>query len=108
MSFSFSTGIGPRSAVSDFGQVAKEGRFFDRTVVGAMLTFVRPYKRKMLLAVGLMLLATVFTLLTPYLIKQAIDGYIAAGDTDGLARLAVVIVFFFPQIALWLPKTIGW
>jgi len=22
--------------------------------------------------------------------------------------LAVVLVFFFPQIALWLPKTIGW
>jgi TRAP-type mannitol/chloroaromatic compound transport system permease large subunit len=22
--------------------------------------------------------------------------------------LAVVIVYFFPQIALWLPKTIGW
>jgi len=22
--------------------------------------------------------------------------------------LAVVLVYFFPQIALWLPKTIGW
>jgi TRAP-type mannitol/chloroaromatic compound transport system permease large subunit len=26
----------------------------------------------------------------------------------GLQVLAVVLVFVFPQIALWLPKTIGW
>jgi TRAP-type mannitol/chloroaromatic compound transport system permease large subunit len=26
----------------------------------------------------------------------------------GMQLLAVVLVFFFPQIALWLPKAIGW
>jgi TRAP-type mannitol/chloroaromatic compound transport system permease large subunit len=26
----------------------------------------------------------------------------------GMQVLAVVLVFLFPQIALWLPKVIGW
>ncbi|MCI0397060.1 MAG: ABC transporter ATP-binding protein/permease [Chloroflexi bacterium] len=96
MSFSFSPGIGPRSAVSEFGQAAaQEGRFFDKSVVGAMLAFVRPYWRKMLLAVGCMILATGFTLVAPYLIKEAIDQHIAAGDASGLARLALLIALCY-------------
>jgi ABC-type multidrug transport system fused ATPase/permease subunit len=91
MSFSFSTGIGPRSAVNDFGQTAQEGRAFDRGVVAAMLVFVRPYRRRMFLAIFFMLLASGFTLVTPYLIKQAIDQHITLGDGDGLARLAFII-----------------
>ena len=26
----------------------------------------------------------------------------------GMQVVAVVLIFFFPQIALWLPRTIGW
>ena len=34
--------------------------------------------------------------------------YIGVIPFIGMQILAVVLVFFFPQIALWLPKTIGW
>ncbi len=91
MSFSFSPGIGPRSAIEQFGQEPKDGRYFDKGVVKGMLAFVRPYRRKMLFAILFMLLATGFTLLTPYLIKIAIDEHIASGDAAGLTRLAVFI-----------------
>jgi ATP-binding cassette, subfamily B, multidrug efflux pump len=91
MSFSFSPNMGPRGAVSRFGQESKDGRAFNKNVIGGMLAFVKPYWRRMALAFLLMLGVTTFTLLTPYLIKEAIDGHIAVGDGDGLARLALLI-----------------
>jgi ABC-type multidrug transport system fused ATPase/permease subunit len=91
MSFSFSPNMGPRGAVSRFGQESKDGRAFDKNVIVGMLAFVKPYWRRMALAFLLMLGVTAFTLLTPYLIKEAIDSHIAVGDGDGLARLALLI-----------------
>lgn len=95
MGFNFSTGMGPRGAVSQFGRVADEGHAFNRNVVTRMLAFVRPYRRRMIVAFFLMLLAAGFTLLAPYLIKVAIDQHIVAGDADGLARLALVIALSY-------------
>ena len=91
MSFSFSPGMGPRGAISQFGQEGKDGRFFNKNVILGMLAFVRPYRRKMIIAAILMIFVTGFTLLTPYLIKVAIDNYIAIGSSDGLARMAILI-----------------
>lgn len=95
MSFSFSPNIGPRSAVSEFGQESKEGRAFDKHVIRGMLTFVKPYRRRMALAFGLMLGVTAFTLFIPYLIKETIDTYIASGNDNGLARQALFIAFSY-------------
>ena len=91
MSFSFSPGMGPRGAINQFGKEAKDGTFFDRKVILGMLAFVRPYRRNMLIAILLMFGVTGLTLLIPYLIKVAIDQYIAVGDGDGLARMAIYI-----------------
>ncbi len=91
MSFSFSPGMGPRGAIDRFGQTAAEGRLFDRAVVLQMLVFIRPYWRRMLVSIVLMLIVTGLSLLTPYLIKVAIDQYITGGDVAGLGRMAVLI-----------------
>jgi ABC-type multidrug transport system fused ATPase/permease subunit len=91
MSFSFSPGVGPRSAIEQFGQETKDGRFFNKNVIAGMLVFVRPYRRKMLAAIALTLLVTGFTLLTPYLFKVAIDQHITVGDATGLTQLAILI-----------------
>lgn len=91
MSFSFSPGMGPRGAINNFGKEGKDGRFFDKKVIVGMLAFVRPYWRRMAVAALLMLCVTGFTLLTPYLIKVAIDDYIAVGVRDGLGTMALLI-----------------
>ncbi|MEM7330623.1 MAG: ABC transporter ATP-binding protein [Chloroflexota bacterium] len=91
MSFSFSPNMGPRSAISQFGQEGKDGRFFNKGVILGMLVFIRPYRRNMLLASLLLLIITGLTLLTPYLIKVAIDDFIAQGNSDGLATIAIWI-----------------
>ena len=95
MSFSFSPGMGPRGAIGQFGQEGKNGRFFNKNVILGMLQFVQPYRRKMIVATFFMFLVTGFTLLTPYLIKVAIDEYIAVGNADGLARIAILIAITY-------------
>ncbi|MCJ7622951.1 MAG: ABC transporter ATP-binding protein, partial [Anaerolineaceae bacterium] len=87
MSFSFRPGMGPKGAIRRLGAEPKDGRFFDLQVISGMLSFLNPYRMRMFLAVILMLMVTGFTLLTPYLIKIAIDQYIALGDTAGLGQI---------------------
>ena len=100
MSFNMSPGIGPRNALGKFGQTAKDGRFFDRRVVMGMLAFIRPYRRRMVWAFLLTLLVTGFTLLTPYLIRIAIDDYIAVGNAEGLATIAIGIAVSYVGLYL--------
>lgn len=95
MSFSFSPGFGPRGALRQFGGEGKDGRFFNRHVVLGMLAFVRPYWPRMLIATLLMLVVTTLTLLIPYLIKVALDDYIAVGDAPGLSNIAWQIAAAF-------------
>lgn len=90
MSFSFSPGMGPRGAIRQYGAEKGKGKYFDWRVVSGMLAFLRPYYKRMLVGVLLLLFITGFTLLAPYLIKVAIDQYIAAGDIVGLSRIVLL------------------
>jgi ATP-binding cassette, subfamily B, multidrug efflux pump len=57
-----------------------------------MIQYLKPHKRKIILTVFLMLLASGANLIGPFLIKQAIDEKIPAGDIKGLAVLAGIFV----------------
>ncbi len=102
MSFSMGTtraGMGPRQAVEGYGEW-EEGQAFHPQVVRRILTYLRPYRQRMLVAIGLMLASSVLTLAAPYLVKVAIDGYIAIGDTSGLSRVTVLLAAVFVGIYL--------
>src|SRR5258706_8988453 len=102
MSFSIGTSgssMGPRSALQSFGEDAK-GRAFDRRIVVRLLGFVRPYWRRMTVALALTLIAAALTLTTPYLVKVAIAHYIAHGDTAGPGRIGLLTAGAFVGIYL--------
>jgi ATP-binding cassette subfamily B multidrug efflux pump len=82
--------MGPRGAIASFGEKV-EGRTFDPRIVLRLLAFLRPHRRRMVVAFVLMLATTVLTLVAPYLIKVAIDGPIAEGDMAGLTRTSLLI-----------------
>lgn len=97
MSFNIGGGgmrMGPRGALRDFGQ-EEEGKLFDGRLLVRMLAFLRPYRRRMILAFALMLVATGLTLLSPYLMKVAFDQAIAGGDTGMLARVSLALAASF-------------
>ena len=102
MSFNIGTPgfrIGPRGALEMGSTVVEEGAFFNTRVVRRLLGFLRPFRKHMAAAFVLMLIATGLTLLIPYLMKVAIDQYIAAGDQPGLLRISALLAGAF--IALY-------
>ena len=90
---------GPGGVLESFGEKA-EGRAFDQRIALRLLGFVRPFWRQMLAALGLMLVTSLLSLATPYLVKVAIDGHIAVGDAAGLSRIALLIALAFGGIYL--------
>jgi ABC-type multidrug transport system fused ATPase/permease subunit len=83
-------GMGPRSTLDQFaGGERPRGQVFNRQVVVRLLAYLRPFTRQMLLAFLAMLAVSGLTLLTPYLLKVAVDQYITQADRAGLARVAL-------------------
>lgn len=68
------------------------GRAYDARLMSRLLGFLAAYKLKVALAVGFVLAGAGLQILGPYLIKIAIDGYIAHGDAAGLGRVAILFV----------------
>ncbi len=89
-----SAGMGPRSAIENFGEQA-ETHAFDTRITLRLLGYLRPYWQRMLAATILILGSSVLTLAAPYLIKVAIDQFIAQNDGEGLTRIAWLLIGVF-------------
>ncbi len=89
------------------------GKAYDRRLMGRLLTYLRPYRRLVALAVLCLTGGFLLELLQPYLVKVAIDAHIARGDAPGVARLAVIYfaallgAFFFRYAELYLMTLVG-
>ena len=89
---------GPQSALRQAG-AASTGRLFQWPVVRRMAVYLRPYWARTVLASIMMLIGTGLSLLTPYLIKVAIDQAIGGRDlrqlveVTGLMTVAFVALF---------------
>lgn len=95
-----SSGMGPRGAFEKFAEHGDaRGQVFNRRVVVRLLAYLRPYTRQMLIAFLAMLGVTAMTLLTPYLLKVAVDQFIFQGDQSGLLWTCAMIAGAF--IALY-------
>ncbi|MFN2169094.1 MAG: ABC transporter transmembrane domain-containing protein, partial [Anaerolineae bacterium] len=102
MSFSIgasSPRMGPRGAIESFGEKV-EGRAFDLRIIVRLLSYVRPYWRRMTVAFGLMLIASALTLAAPYLVKVAIDQAIAQGNLPELTRISLLTAATFVGLYL--------
>jgi ABC-type multidrug transport system fused ATPase/permease subunit len=88
---------GPRQLMESFGEQT-EGRALDRQILARLLGFLRPHSRRMAIAFLMMLVTSVLTLLGPYLVKVAIDNYIAPGNVTGLLRIALLLLAVFVGI----------
>ena len=98
MSFNIGTPgfrMGPRGALEMGSAVHEEGAFFKPHVVRRLMGYLRPYRSRMMMALVLMLVVTGLTLLIPYLMAVAIDGYIIQGDRAGLLRVSVGLAAAF-------------
>ena len=108
MSFSIgpsSSGLGPRSLLEDFGSGGdRSGEVYNPRVIRRMLEYLSPHKWRMAGAFALTLAQSGLTLLSPYLIKVAIDQHITPGNWEGLLRIGVLLALSF--IALFVVSSI--
>lgn len=91
--------LGPGQVLEGFGETVS-GRPFDWKIVTRLLGYLRPHARRMWAAILLMLLSAALTLAAPYLIKVAIDGFIATGDAAGVVRIGLLLAAVFVAIYL--------
>jgi ATP-binding cassette subfamily B protein len=69
------------------------GKAYDAVLMRRLLQYLRPYKPSVALALAAIIAASVLQLAQPYLMKLAIDRYIARGDLAGVDRIAVAYLF---------------
>lgn len=62
----------------------ESGQFYDHQVVSRLLTYVKPFKWRLVLTLGAMLLYTGGVVLSPWIVRIAIDDYIGVGNMSGL------------------------
>ncbi len=103
MGFSIgSTGVragGPSNALESYADKV-EGQSFNLKVLRYLLVFVRPYTLRMVGAFLAMLVTSALTLLSPFLVKVAIDEPIANADIDGLNQIAIIMLAAFVSLYL--------
>jgi ATP-binding cassette subfamily B multidrug efflux pump len=68
------------------------GKAYDARLMRRLLAYLRPYWRAVAIAFVAILIGAAAALTQPYLMKVAIDRYIAARQLEGLNQLAVVYV----------------
>src|SRR6185295_1937910 len=66
------------------------GKAYDARLMRRLLQYLRPYWRSVLLAFVAIIIGAGVSLAQPYLMKVAIDRYIATGNLNGLDRLALL------------------
>ena len=66
------------------------GKAYDARLMRRLLTYLGPYRRQVAIALVAIVAGSGAALAQPYLIKLAIDGYIAQGRSGELNRLAVL------------------
>jgi len=71
------------------GDEEPTGKIYDSKLMGRLIAFILPYRRRLLLALGFMLLTTASGLVGPYLMKIAVDDAIAGKDLVLLALLSL-------------------
>ncbi len=65
------------------------GKAYDARIMRRILGYMRPHRRLVALALGLLVAVSAAQLAQPYLVKLAIDGPIAGGDPAGLVALVL-------------------
>jgi ATP-binding cassette subfamily B multidrug efflux pump len=68
------------------------GKAYDARLMRRLLGYLRPYTAQVVAAFFAIITGSALQLVQPYLIKLAIDRYIAAGDLEGLNRMALAFL----------------
>ncbi|HUG43968.1 MAG TPA: ABC transporter ATP-binding protein [Acidobacteriota bacterium] len=78
--------------MTNFHEEEVLGKAYDGRLARRLLTYLRPYRWPVTLSVLLLIVVSALRLVGPLLVVIAIDGYIQAGDLDGLLWIAILFL----------------
>ena len=82
------------------------GKAYDARLMRRLLTYLRPYKTQVAIALAAIIAGSALQLAPPYLTKTVIDDYIPAGDLSGLGFIALLyLVTILASFALEYTQT---
>ena len=79
--------------MNNFHEEEALGKAFDARLMKRLLKYAKPYIGLISISFVLLLLITLTDLARPYLMKVAIDDYIAVGNKAGLKNIALIFLF---------------
>ncbi len=100
-------------SAENYHQEEALGKAYDSRLMKRLLTYLRPYKKQVALAVCFLLLSSGLQIAMVFLLKVGIDQFIAAKDTSGLALIAgafaaaILVGFFIEYAQLYLTTWLG-
>ena len=89
------------------------GKAYDARLMRRLLAYLRPHRRAVGVALATIAAGSVLQLAQPWLTKIAIDDHIAAGDLDGLDRIALAFLlvlagsFVLEYVQTWTMQMMG-
>jgi ATP-binding cassette subfamily B protein len=89
------------------------GKAYDARLMRRLLGYLRPYVPQVAVALVAIIAASVLQLAQPWLMKVAIDRYIATGDLEGLDRIALAFLaillssFALEYVQTWILQMTG-
>ena len=94
----------------------EKGKIFDLKIFSELMNFVKPYKGTYYFVMGSAIILSIFSTLSPYLLKVAVDDYIRPKNYDGMLLiislmlvalfLEVFFQFLFVYFANWLGQNV--
>jgi ABC-type multidrug transport system fused ATPase/permease subunit len=76
----------------DYEEKRYTRKISDRALIVRLLKYLLKYKRRFIITVVAVIVVSLTGLLPPYLLKVAVDNYMANGDLAGLAFISVILV----------------
>ena len=73
-----------------FHEEEKLGKLYDHHLMRRLLTYLRPYKKRLIAALVLLLTGSAFSVAGPFIVKESIDRFIGTGDFQGLLWMSVL------------------
>ncbi|MCK4372081.1 MAG: ABC transporter ATP-binding protein, partial [candidate division Zixibacteria bacterium] len=80
------------SNVNNYHEEEVLGKAYDARLMKRLLTYIRPYRQWLLLAVVFLLLGSLFQISFAFITQIAIDEYIGSGDQAGLLQMALIFL----------------
>ncbi|MCB0099304.1 MAG: ABC transporter ATP-binding protein, partial [Caldilineaceae bacterium] len=89
-----------RFGVGGGGNLTGDSATNTRSTVRRLLTYLRPYRGRLLVVAGLVILSTAGNLAGPILLGRAIDNYVIPKDMSGLTQLALTMLAVYIGVGL--------